>query len=187
MIRQGRFISDKKGAASGAECLISCLDEVQTTTTAITTTTALTTTTAITTTTATPTTTPTDLNINFEASLTVVNASSVNEGDYEKWGPEQALTEISLNWINYWHSAPGDIHPSITFKMQQEHEVLAVEVVDRQDCCNERYQSVEVRIGSSPSFDDAQSCGIQTFEGEKKYRLVCDLQQVSVHINLFLS
>ena len=54
--------------------------------------------------------------------------------------------------------------------MQQEHEVLAVEVVDRQDCCNERYQSVEVRIGSSPAFDDAQSCGIQSFEGETRYR-----------------
>ena len=27
-----RFVSDKKGAATGAECLISCLDETQTTT-----------------------------------------------------------------------------------------------------------------------------------------------------------
>ena len=102
--------------------------------------------------------------------MTVVNASSVNDNDNEKWGPEQALTEISTNSINYWHSAANDINPSITFKMQRDHEVLAVDVVDRQDCCNERFQSVEVRVGSTPSFDDAQSCGIQSYEGEKTYR-----------------
>ena len=106
----------------------------------------------------------------FVASMTIVNASSVYNDDYEKWGPEQALTGVSPNQFNYWHSSEDDDNPSITFKMQQEHEVLAVEVVDRQDCCNERYQSVEVRIGSSPSFDDAQSCGIQSFEGETRYR-----------------
>ena len=104
--------------------------------------------------------------------MTVVNASSVNDNDNEKWGPEQALTEISTNSINYWHSAANDINPSITFKMQRDHEVLAVDVVDRQDCCNGRFQSVEVRIGNTPSFDDAQSCGIQSYEGERSYRLV---------------
>ena len=106
----------------------------------------------------------------FEASLTVVNASSVYDDNYEKYGPEQALTSVSLDKNNFWHSAADDDNPSITFKMQHEHEVLAVEVVDRQDCCNERFQSVEVRVGSSPSFDDAESCGIQSHEGQKRYK-----------------
>ena len=168
-----RFVSDKRGTASGAECLISCLDDTQTTTTASTST--ATTTTAIpstTTVTEAQTTSATDFSLTFKASLTVVNASSVNENNNENWGPEQALSEISQSWLNYWHSAAGDINPSITFKMQREHEVLAVDVVDRQDCCNERFQSVEVRVGSTPSFDDAQSCGIQSYEGDKRYRLV---------------
>ena len=174
-----RFVSDKRGTASGAECLISCLDETQTTT--LTTSTTTTPTTPMTASTTTPTTTSvtgaqttsaTDFSLTFKASLTVVNASSVNENNNENWGPEQALSEISPSWLNYWHSAAGDINPSITFKMQREHEVLAVDVVDRQDCCNERFQSVEVRVGSTPSFDDAQSCGIQSYEGDKRYKLV---------------
>ena len=219
MIKCFRFVSDKKGTANGAECLISCLDETQTSTAATTTTTSTatttaattstaattaattstatttaattstaTTTTAITSTATTPTTTTVngvettsakDISLTFKASLTVVNASSVNENDDENWGPEHALTEISPSWINYWHSAADDINPSIIFKMQREHEVLAVDVVDRQDCCNERFQSVEVRVGSTPLFDDAQSCGIQSYEGEKRYRLVYYL---SMHI-----
>ena len=106
----------------------------------------------------------------FEASLTVVNASSVYNDNYEQYGPEQALTPVSLDSTNYWHSALDDDNPSITFKMQHEHEVLSVEVVDRQDCCNERFQSVEVRVGNTPSFEYAQSCGIQSYEGKKSYK-----------------
>ena len=135
------------------------------------TTTNATITTASTTATQADTTSATDLSLAFKACLTVVNASSVNENN-DNWGPEQALTKISNSWLNFWHSAADDINPSITFKMQREHEVLAVDVVDRQDCCQERFQSVEVRVGSTPSFDDAQSCGIQSYEGEKQYRLV---------------
>ena len=142
-------------------------------------TTSSTTTTATTTATQADTTSATDLSLAFKACLTVESASSVFENN-PWWGPEQALTEISNGWIYYWHSNTIDINPSITFKMQREHEVQAVEVVDRQDCCdedqcdvcNERFQSVEVRVGSTPSFDDAQSCGIQSYEGEKRYRLV---------------
>ena len=134
--------------------------------------TTATTSTATTTITQSDTTSATDLSLAFKACLTVESASSVKENNDRDWGPEQALTEISNGWINYWHSAAMDINPSITFKMRHEHEVLAVDVVDRQDCCNERFQSVEVRVGSTPSFDDAQSCGIQSYEGEKRYRLV---------------
>ena len=108
--------------------------------------------------------------LGFEASMTVVNASSVYDDNYEQYGPEQALTPVSLDITNYWHSASDDDNPSITFKLQHEHEVLAVKVVDRQDCCNERFQSVEVRVGYTPSFDHAQSCGIQSYEGGKSYK-----------------
>ena len=113
--------------------------------------------------------TPIIINVNFlgfEASLTVVNASSVYNDNYETYGPEQALTPVSQENKNYWHSASDDDNPSITFKMQHEHEVLSVEVVDRQDCCNERFQSVEVRVGYTPSFEDAQSCTIQSYAVE---------------------
>ena len=108
--------------------------------------------------------------LGFEASLTVVNASSVYNDNYETYGPEQALTPVSLDQNNFWQSGSDDDNPSITFKMKQEHEVLAVEVVDRQDCCNERFENVEVRVGSTPSFDEAQSCGIQSYEGENSYK-----------------
>ena len=112
--------------------------------------------------------------LGFEASMTVVNASSVYDDNYERWGPEQALTPVSQDDAqdnkNYWHSGSDDDNPSITFKMQHEHEVLSVEVVDRQDCCNERFESVEVRVGNTPSFDEAQSCGIQSYEGETSYK-----------------
>ena len=93
--------------------------------------------------------------------------------NYQDHGPEQALTEISTNNTNFWHSATGDDNPSITFEMQQNHKVLHVEVVDRLDCpdvCNNRFTNVEVRIGSTPSFGDAQSCGVQSYEDKTTYK-----------------
>ena len=108
--------------------------------------------------------------LGFKVDLAVVRASSVFNQDNENWGPEQALTEISTNNKSYWHSATGDNNPSITFKMQQDHEVLFVEVVDRQDCCHERFNNVEVRIGSTLLFGDAQSCGVQSYEGNTTYK-----------------
>ena len=105
-----------------------------------------------------------------QAVLSVVKASSVFRNDMDKWGPEQALTNISSDWKNYWHSAEEDINPSITFEMQQEQEIFSVEVVDRQDCCHDRYKSVEVRVGTTPSFDEARTCGIQSYAGQTKYK-----------------
>ena len=115
--------------------------------------------------------------------MTVVNASSVYANDNEKWGPQHALTDISINRTNYWHSAADDINPSIIFKMQHEHEVLAVDVVDRLNGYNERFQSVEVRVGTSLSFNEAQSCGIQSYEGEKSYRLVYFVKQCMQNVD----
>ena len=102
--------------------------------------------------------------------MSVYAASSVYRNEKDKWGPEQALTVISYIGKNFWHSAEGDINPSITFKLQQEHEVLSVEVVDRQDCCHDRFKNVEVRVGKTPSFEEATSCGIQSHAGQTKYK-----------------
>ena len=104
--------------------------------------------------------------------LSVLEASSVFRNDKGNWGPEQALTAISPDWKNYWHSEEGDINPSITFEMQQEHEVLSVELVDRQDCCHDRFKNVEVRVGTTTSFEQASSCGIQSYKGQMEYKLV---------------
>ena len=105
-----------------------------------------------------------------QAVLSVVEASSVYLNDRTKWGPEQALTEISPDGKNFWHSAWEDINPSITFKLQQEYEVLSVEVVDRQDCCHNRFKNVEVRVGITPSFEEATTCGIQSFADKTQYK-----------------
>ena len=108
--------------------------------------------------------------LGFKVNVAVENTSSVFNEDNQNWGPEQALSEISTNNKNFWHSATGDYNPSITFKMLQEHEVIFVEVVDRQDCCHERFTNVEVRIGSTLSFGDAQTCGVQSYENKTTYK-----------------
>lgn len=54
--------------------------------------------------------------------------------------------------------------------MQQEYAVLSVEVVDRQDCCSDRFKNVEVRVGKNPSFEEATTCGIQSYAGQTQYK-----------------
>ena len=105
-----------------------------------------------------------------ERFLTVVEFSSVLENNYEKWGPEQALTDISYDQYNYWHSADGDINPSITFRMLEEYETFTVKITDRLDCCQERFNNVEVRVGQTTSFDEAESCGIKSYVGQPNYK-----------------
>ena len=80
------------------------------------------------------------------------------------------ITSVTTITATVAHTAPSYTPTSITFKLQHEHEVLAVEVVDHQDCCNERFQGVEVRVGYTPSFEEAQSCGIQSYAGETSYK-----------------
>ena len=104
------------------------------------------------------------------AALSVFGASSVYRNEVDRWGPEQALTEVSTTNDHYWHSTAGDRNPTITFKLQKEHEIMSVEVVDRQDCCHNRFINVEVRVGTTPSFKEAATCGIQSFAGETKYK-----------------
>ena len=122
--------------------------------------------------------------LGYAADLAVVEASSVYASNYQTYGPEQALTEISTNYKNYWHSATGDNNPSITFKMQQDHEVLFVEVVDRQDCCHERFNNVEVRIGSTSLFGDAKSCGVQSYEGKTTYKFAMTFLRAANNFSL---
>ena len=110
--------------------------------------------------TTTTTTTTTTLAPKF---LTVDDYSSVYQNDYEKYGPEQALTDISWNSYNWWHSSIGDINPYITFRMLEEYFHFSVTVTDRLDCCPERFKNVEVRVGQTTSFDEAESCGIQSY------------------------
>ena len=105
-----------------------------------------------------------------QAVLSVFGASSVYKNEVERWGPEQALTEVSTTNDHYWHSANGDINPTITFKLQKEREIMFVEVVDRQDCCHDRFKKVEVRVGTTSSFKEATTCGIQSFAREKTYK-----------------
>ena len=102
--------------------------------------------------------------------MSVVGASSVLRNEKDKWGYEQALTEISSNSMFFLHSAEGDINPTITFKMKEECEVLSVEVVDCQDCCHDRFNKVEVRVGTTTLFEKATSCGIQSYKGKTKYK-----------------
>ena len=102
------------------------------------------------------------------AALHVVDVSSVSEDDYLYHGPVQSLTAISTDSDHFWQSAAGDANPWILFKMLHEHEVIAVDVVDRQDCCFERFQNVEIRVGSTMSFEDAKSCGTQSYGNNGK-------------------
>ena len=102
--------------------------------------------------------------------MSVVGASSTFQDRFNEFGPDEALTSISSTNTGYWHSAERDCNPTITFEMQEEQEVLLVEVVDRLDCCHDRFKEVEVRVGNSLSFEEATSCGIQSYEGETTYK-----------------
>ena len=109
-------------------------------------------------------------NIKGQPVLSVLGASSVYSNSKEYWGPEKALTRISPTSTNFWHSAKWDTNPTITFKMQEEHTVLSVEVFDRQDCCQDRFKKVEVRVGKNRYFEAATTCGIQSYAGKKIYK-----------------
>ena len=108
--------------------------------------------------------------IGYKADLKVQDVSSVFRNDHGLWGAKQALTPISDSWVHYWHSAAVEVNPWITFRMEQEDEVKSVELVDRQDCCHERFKEVEVRIGRTNSFEDATSCGKKSYEGQTSYK-----------------
>lgn len=99
----------------------------------------------------------------YRANLIVLGASSVFQNDPSKWGAHLALTDVSKTATDYWHSDNDDINPWIEFKISSSRTILYVEVVDRLDSKPDRYEKIEVRVGSSSSYDSAVSCGIKSF------------------------
>ena len=103
----------------------------------------------------------------------MVGSSSIYQDNQEKFGPASALT---LEPSKFWHSDFGDMNPWISFKMSVANYVLIVEVTDRQDrdCCYDRFQNVEVTVGSSPNINSPgkKSCGFKSHqkEGSTTYR-----------------
>ena len=100
----------------------------------------------------------------MKACLSVNNWSGVLHND-EKWGPELALTPVSSTGTGYWHSG-GEKQPWIEFIMAEETEVDRIEIIDRLDCCSERFENVEVTVGSV-------RCGVQSYEGSTTYTFNC--------------
>ena len=99
-------------------------------------------------------------------SLSATHASSIYAGDYRKWGPSNSLTPVSEENYGYWHSAPNDLDPYITLKLEKESEVVYVEVTDRKDCCAERFVNVEVvLIGND---EQKMSCGVKSYQGQNE-------------------
>ena len=109
----------------------------------------------------------------IEPTLTVLAWSSVYANDSEKWGPELALTEPSSTYTGYWHSDTGDKNPWIFFEMSEPNEVLSVEVTDRLDDWEKRFEEVEVRVGANSFYQDAVSCGIQSYRDSTTYNYQC--------------
>ena len=99
-----------------------------------------------------------------KACLSVNNWSGVLHND-ERWGPELALTPVSSTGTGYWHSG-GEKQPWIEFIMAEETEVDRIEIIDRLDCCSERFENVEVTVGSV-------RCGVQSYEGSTTYTFNC--------------
>ena len=104
-----------------------------------------------------------------KACLSVNNWSGVLHND-ERWGPELALTPLSSTGTGYWHSG-GEKHPWIEFRMAEETEVDRIEIIDRLDCCSERFENVEVTVGYDK--DNSVSCGVQSYKGSTTYIFYC--------------
>ena len=94
-----------------------------------------------------------------KACLSVNNWSGVYKNDKNRWGPQLALTRTSPTGTGYWHSG-GETEPWIKFKMAEETEVDRIQIIDRQDCCPERFENVEVTVGYDK--DNSVSCGVQS-------------------------
>ena len=92
-------------------------------------------------------------------------SSGVYSQTPSKWGPELALTPISSESVGYWHSG-GERNPWIKMRMAQEAQVNSIKLVDRLDCCPERFERVEVKVGEV-------SCGVQSYKGSTTYTYTC--------------
>ena len=103
----------------------------------------------------------------------MVGSSSIYQDNQEKFGPASALT---LERGKFWHSESGEKNPWISFEMSGAYAVLVVEVTDRQDmdCCYDRFENVEVTVGSSPDIKspEKKTCGMKSHQegGRTSYR-----------------
>ena len=111
--------------------------------------------------------------------LSVNRWSGVHHNDESKWGPKLALTPPSSTSTGYWHSG-GEKHPWIEFKMADETEVDRIKIIDRLDCCPERFEKVEVRVGYTKV--KSVSCGVQSYKGSKTYIFNCPTNARGNHI-----
>ena len=102
--------------------------------------------------------------------LSVNRWSGVHHNDESKWGPKLALTPPSSTRTGYWHSG-GEKHPWIEFKMADETEVDRIKIIDRLDCCPERFENVEVTVGYDK--DNSVSCGVQSYIDSTTYTFYC--------------
>ena len=125
-----------------------------------------------------------NFSIPYTVAITLVQASSVYDNNIASFGPELALTKsLDLN-SGFWNSAAGDTNPWIEFKMSDTNEVYSVEVVDRiADLYKNRFEQVDVRVGSSSGYESATSCGIKSCCSEDfTYTYTCPENTVGQHI-----
>ena len=108
--------------------------------------------------------------------------SGVYANDQSKWGPQLALTPSSSTNTGYWHSG-GEKQPWIEFRMAEETEVDRIKITDRLDCCPERFENVEVRVGLKWSVNSV-SCGVQSYNGSTVYIFNCPANARGNHISI---
>ena len=93
-------------------------------------------------------------------SLATERASSENSND--------KIQNVLKNNKNIWHNN-YEKTPYIALRMKngKENEVFMVRVIDRLECpgCAGRYKDVEVRVASSPSYENAVTCGTKSGDG----------------------
>ena len=115
----------------------------------------------------------------MKASLSVNRWSGVYANDKNRWGPQLALTTPSSTSTGYWHSG-GEKQPWIEFRMAEETEVDKIKIIDRLNCCPERFEEVEVRVGDDNV--NLVSCGVQSYKGSTTYTYNCPANARGNHI-----
>ena len=102
-----------------------------------------------------------------QVSLSVIESSSILSENKEKWGPQNALSNVSSLSTGFWHSNNGDFNPWLAVKMPDVYNVIVVKVTDRTDDFQNRFKNVEVSVGTSSSInsDSKISCGLKSYKG----------------------
>ena len=111
-----------------------------------------------------------------KASLSVAGYSGVFSNNKNRWGPQFALTPPSSTNDGFWHSG-GERYPWIEFRMAETATVTSIKIIDRLTCCPERFERVEVKVGSV-------SCGVQSYSGKTTYIYNCPANTCGNSINI---